>query len=83
MQIYERIYEPPKYRMIKEMKFIKSNGDIVEFSRDILLMNIFWKFCKPKQYYFNKLKALMSVKKEQKMIDSCVDYEITYFKMEL
>jgi hypothetical protein len=60
------------------MKFIKFNGDIVEYSRDIMVMNVFLKYLKPSKYYFIKLKSLTHLDKEKALLKQSVDYEVNY-----
>ena len=60
------------------MKFVKFNGDIVEYNREDMVMNIFLRYLKPLKYFLIKWKAMKNYEKEAKLMKECVDYEYEY-----
>jgi hypothetical protein len=61
------------------MKFIKKNGDVVEYSREIMCMNVFWKYIKPKDYYLARWKAIKVLQKEKMLAENSVSNETSYY----
>jgi hypothetical protein len=62
---------------------MKMNGDLVEYSREIMVMNVFWKYCMTKNYYFTKWKSLKAVQKENQLMKQSINYDVTYYDTEI